>query len=86
MLIDVDDVDNVKSLKKHLDFLTDPVYIKTRGGCHIYIKPAIQEGKSWFQDMRGAFSRLPYDVDVIGDILTPVVGTLQSDFVPYIVE
>lgn len=58
--------------------------IKTHSGFHVLVK--LKEihkdfSKLWYQN----FSKLP-GIDVRGDILEPVVGCTQGNFVPYFME
>lgn len=57
-------------------------YIETRGGFHVLVRTdAVAEGykKTWYQGMAGVAC-----VDQMGDIMSPVPGCTQGDFVPTI--
>ena len=74
--IDSKDVD----LEKLKDIL--PVWsyliLETRGGYHVLVKPkALSKKYNWYQKITKTFP-----IDQTGDNMIPVVGCVQSDFVP----
>lgn len=73
-----------------LDWFISPesyTVLETRGGYHILIDPAkaaekaksdpMSFSKNWYQEMIDAFN-----IDQIGDMMIPVPGCVQSDFIP----
>jgi len=55
--------------------------IKTRGGYHILVEPELTKNKKWHQGIRKNLN-----VDQVGDLLLPVPGCVQGDYVPKILE
>ena len=54
--------------------------VKTRGGYHVLIDPSKTTEKRWYQNMTE--NKL---IDQKGDLLLPVVGCCQGDFVPHFI-
>ena len=54
--------------------------VNTRGGCHVLIEPAkvVSEARNWHPVLTKEFK-----IDQSGDMMLPVVGCCQGDFVPH---
>lgn len=77
---DIDDVEDYNDLKVIEDIVgnKDAVHtIKTRGGAHILIRPELASKNNWYREIVKTF-----EVDQSGDIMTPVPGCIQGNFVP----
>jgi len=78
---DVDDVSDYNDLfiLEKIVGNKDAVHIiKTKGGAHVLIKPELVTTKNnWYQEIVKTF-----EVDQSGDIMTPIPGCIQGDFVP----
>jgi len=54
--------------------------IQTRGGFHVLVNPIKTSNKRWYQNL-SAYTT----VDQSGDLLLPVVGCCQGDFIPHFI-
>ncbi len=54
--------------------------IRTRGGYHILIDPKLAKSSNWFLEVR---KHIPTDQS--GDVMLPIPGCVQGDFVPHII-
>jgi hypothetical protein len=86
MSFDVDSaiIDDYKEKINQIINNDSVTYLKTRGGFHILVNLEMIDNKytkTWYNNM------LKLDgVDVVGDILTPVVGCTQGNFTPHFVK
>lgn len=57
--------------------------IKTRGGCHVLVKPelVVSEHKNWFPILQRELN-----CDQSGDLMLPCPGAVQGDSIPIIVQ
>lgn len=55
--------------------------METRGGYHLLINPklVVSNIKNWYQEIK----KLYPSIDVTGDMMSPVPGTIQGGFIPY---
>lgn len=77
---DLDEQDLID--EKKLQSIINPgtyIIIKTRGGFHLLVKPNQQTNPLWHPELLENFK-----VDDYGDIMSPVPGTTQGGFVPYV--
>lgn len=74
---------NVSDIHKKASSLVGPDAVQiicTRGGCHVLIEPSkvVSEPPNWHPILVKEFN-----VDQTGDMMLPMVGCCQGDFVPY---
>lgn len=77
LIFDIDDK-NAETLQKALDIVGRQCYIVTRGGYHVLVNTdkIKQYPNNWYNDLK-AFS------DIAGDEMSPVPGTTQGNFIPF---
>lgn len=77
---DIDDISDLNDLKVLAEIIGDKNafhVIKTKGGVHVLVDPSKAKNKMWYNHLVTTFT-----VDQRGDLMTPIPGCIQGDFVP----